>query len=326
MQTKRVMAVVADIGGTNARFASVLEGGALADVSTLKCADYVTFEDAYKAYLDHRRVKVDSVAIAVACPVDRDHIRLTNNHWQFYRHSVAQTLGLKKFLVINDFTAQSLGVGSLNGDCLEVLQEGVQDHQAPILVIGPGTGLGVGGLVLTASGHWMPLTTEGGHVTLPAQTEEEWGVLNALRKRFSHVSAERVISGPGLYTLYTVLCQMHGRQPVVDQTSDMVSALGRDPLIGRAFELFSGFFGIVTSDACLTLGATQGVYIAGGVIPKLGSAFRRDIFLERFKAKGRFNHYLTNVPVSLITDTEVGLLGLISALSLQELERFSIQA
>lgn len=315
-------AVIADIGGTNARFGCVDDAGTLSHVSILKCADHPGFEAAFKAYVGEHGIEVDTVALAVACPVDRDDIRLTNNHWRFSRTQAVADLGLRQLLIINDFTAQSLATVSVGPECFEMLQEGTPDPLAPIFVIGPGTGLGVGGLVVNAAGQFVPLSTEGGHVTLPAQTEDEWAVLQALRQQFPHVSAERVISGPGLYVLYSILCQIHGTTPVVAETSGLVGAIGEDPLIERAFDLFSGFFGIVASDGCLTLGATQGVYIAGGVIPKLGSAFRRDLFMDRFKAKGRFNQYLSRVPVAILTDTEAGLLGLVRALDTPDLERF----
>lgn len=316
-------AVIADIGGTNARFSLVDAQGNLEHLSILQCQDFEGIVDAFETFVKAHDVRVDTAALAVACPVDRDHIRLTNNHWSFSKKDLLYALNLKRLLVINDFTAQSLAVVSVGPEALDVLQEGDPDLAAPILVTGPGTGLGVGGLVMTVDGRYIPLSTEGGHVTLPAQTEDEWMVLQVLREEFSHVSAERVISGPGLHLLYRTLCQIHGQMPSVEKTSQMVDVRSSDSLVCRAFDLFSGFFGIVASDACLTLGATQGVYIAGGVIPKLGDAFRRDLFLDRFKAKGRFNSYLSRVPVALLTDTQAGLLGLVRALDTPELERFS---
>lgn len=315
-------AVVADIGGTNARFSLVNGEGDLEHLSIVQCQDFDGISDAFETFVGEHEIRVETAAFAVACPVDRDQIRLTNNHWSFSKKELLRALDLKRLLVINDFTAQSLAAVSVGRGAIEILQDGDPDPYAPILVTGPGTGLGVGGLVMTVDGRYIPLSTEGGHVTLPAQTEDEWVVLQALRKEFSHVSAERVISGPGLYLLYRTLCQINGQMPLVEETSRMVEARGSDPLVCRAFDLFSGFFGIVASDACLALGATQGVYIAGGVIPKLGDAFRRDLFLDRFKAKGRFNSYLSRVPIFLLTDTEAGLLGLVRALDIPELDRF----
>lgn len=319
-------AVVADIGGTHARFGAVDASGHISKVAVLKCAEFEGLEQAYRHYTESQQVQSTKLAAAVACPVEQDRIALTNNHWVFSKTQLIAELGLQKALVINDFTAQSLAVVSVGPGSFETLQAGVANTQAPIFVVGPGTGLGVGGLVIDADGEWTPLSTEGGHVTLAAQTEDEWDVLRILKSSFSHVSAERVISGPGLFLLYQTLCTLHRKRPIVDSPITMIAAVDQDPLISRALELFAGFFGIVASDGCLTLGSTQGVYIAGGVIPKLGPLFRRDLFMQRFQAKGRFENYLSRVPVKILLDSEGGLSGLARALETRSLRRFAVRA
>lgn len=319
-------AVVADIGGTHARFGMVDRLGHLSNIAILKCAEFDGLQSAYRAYVSTHGIQSTQLAAAVACPVDRDQIDLTNNHWSFSKAALIDQLEIDNALIINDFTAQSLAVVSVPSQSFEVLQTGIVDTQAPIFVIGPGTGLGVGGLVKDASGDWVPLSTEGGHVTLAAQTEDEWAVLQRLRTHYPHVSAERVISGPGLLLLYKTLCDLEGQTALVDSPADMIHAHKLDPLIERTFALFAGFFGIVASDGCLTLGATQAVCIAGGVVPKLGEHFRRDIFMQRFQAKGRFESYLARVPVKILLDSEAGLSGLARALQTPALARFLVRS
>ena len=318
-------AVVADIGGTHARFGTVDNSGQLSNANVLTCDQFSGLQEAYKFYIENHKIQPKRLAAAVACPVEHDQITLTNNQWGFSKSQLLADLCLEEALIINDFTAQSLAVVSLSPSSFETLNTGIPNLQEPIFVIGPGTGLGVGGLVLDADGEWTPLSTEGGHVTLAAQTEDEWDVLRILKSRFSHISAERVISGPGLLLLYQTLCTLHAKQPIADSTATMIAAVDQDPMIYRALEMFAGFFGGVASDGCLTLGSTQGVYIAGGVIPKLGPLFRRDLFMQRFLAKGRFNNYLSRVPVKLLLDSQGGLSGLARALETPSLKRFSVR-
>ena len=319
-------AIVADIGGTNARFGLVNQSGQIEHVSVLQCADFEGIDAAYRHFASEVGRENSQLAIAVACPVQHDSIKLTNNDWSFSKKALVDALNLSELLVINDFTAQSLAAVSVNQDAFEVLQTGSTDPIGPIFVIGPGTGLGVGGVVVDSLGEWTPLSTEGGHVTMAAQTEDEWRLLTLLRKEYSHVSAERLISGPGLMLIYRSLCVLEGVAPIIDSPQAMIESHSDDPIVCRTLELFAGFFGIVASDGCLTLGATGGCCIAGGVIPKMGEHFYRDIFLERFRAKGRFKDYLSNIPIKILLDSEAGLYGLKRALATNSLDRYVVRA
>lgn len=318
-------AIVADIGGTNARFGLVNFNGEIEHISVLQCSDFRGIEDAFRQFFSEIGRASPQVAIAVACPVQLDSVKLTNNHWSFSKQQLMRRLNFSELLVINDFTAQSLASVSVDKSSFETIQQGSEDPNAPIFVIGPGTGLGVGGVVIDAHGEWTPLSTEGGHVTMAAQTEDEWRLLTMLRKEYSHVSAERLISGPGLVLIYRTLCAFEGVAPRVNSPHLMIESVSEDPLIRRSLELFAGFFGTVASDGCLTLGATGGCCIAGGVIPKLGEYFRRDIFLERFRAKGRFKDYLSNIPIKILLDSEAGLYGLKRALTTKSLDRYVVR-
>ena len=318
-------AVVADIGGTHARFGLIGVEGRLEKVSVLQCADFRGLEEAYRHFSEQTSSVADRLAVAVACPVHQDLVKLTNNHWSFRKGDIVDSLGLTELLTINDFTAQSLAVVSVPESSFKVLQPGMADPLAPLFVIGPGTGLGVGGVVVDADGEWTPLSTEGGHVTMAAQTEDEWQLLSCLRREFPHVSAERLISGPGLHLMYRTLCVREGQPVKAPDTASMMLIAETDLLVQRTLDLFAGFFGIVASDGCLTLGATGGCFVAGGVIPKLGTHFRREIFLDRFKAKGRFHQYLSHIPIKILLDSEAGLYGLQRALSTRSLARFSVR-
>jgi glucokinase len=300
--------------------------GQLEQVSVLQCADFRGLEEAYRHFSEQTSLVADRLAVAVACPVHQDLVKLTNNHWSFRKGQIVDALGLSELLVINDFTAQSLAVVSVPESSFEVLQEGISDPLAPLFVIGPGTGLGVGGVVVDADGECTPLSTEGGHVTMAAQTEDEWQLLSCVRNEFPHVSAERLISGPGLHLMYRTLCTLEGQSPKVRDTASMMLIADTDRLVQQTLDLFAGFFGTVASDGCLTLGATGGCFVAGGVIPKLGVYFRRDIFLDRFKAKGRFHQYLSHIPIRILLDSEAGLFGLQRALSTRSLACFSVRA
>lgn len=318
-------AIVADIGGTNARFGLVNQNGEIDHVSVLQCADFRGIDEAFHHFSSEVGRATSQLAVAVACPVQHDSVKLTNNDWSFSKKALVNVLNLSELLVINDFTAQSLAAVSVNQDAFEVIQAGSQDPFGPMFVIGPGTGLGVGGLVVDAQGEWTPLSTEGGHVTMAAQTEDEWRLLTMLRKEYSHVSAERLISGPGLLLIYRSLCALEGLKPLVNSPQALIHSYEDDAIVRRTLELFAGFFGIVASDGCLTLGATGGCCIAGGVIPKLGDYFRRDIFLERFRAKGRFKNYLSNIPIKILLDSEAGLYGLKRALATNALDRYVVR-
>jgi len=194
-----------------------------------------------------------------------------------------------------------------------------------MFVIGTGAGLGVGGVVVDGDGEWTPLSTEGGHVTLASQTEDEWQLLSCLRCEFPHGSAEWLISRPGLHLMYRTFFAFEGQPPKVPDTASVMLIAETDPLVQRTLDLFVGFFGIAVSDGCLTLGATGGCFVAGGVIPKLRADFWWEIFLDRFRAKGCFHQYLTHIPIKIRLDSKAGLYGLQCAMSTHCLSRFSVR-
>ena len=312
--------LVGDVGGTNARFAWQATAGApLTDVVTLPCADHATLEAAMQHYL----AKLDKgspqcAAIGIANPVVGDQVRMTNHHWSFSIEAVRQLLGLKRFLVINDFTALALSLPALSSDELRQVGGGQAVPGLPMGLLGPGTGLGVSGLLPAREGQRaIPINGEGGHVTLAAADAQEEAVIRRLRERFGHASAERALSGPGLVNLYVALCEVHGLSAQAMQAADVTSraAAGEDSICVEALDLFFSFLGNVAGNLALSLGARGGVYIGGGIVPRLGAAIDRSRFRERFEAKGRFGSYLQPIP-TLVVDARISpaLLGAARAL------------
>lgn len=300
--------LVGDVGGTNARFAwQASPGAALSDVATLPCADHATLQDAMKHYLAGLHGGAGAsprwCAIGIANPVVGDQVRMTNHHWSFSIEAVRTLLGLDRFLVINDFTALALSLSSLAVDEVRQVGPGAAQAGAPIGLLGPGTGLGVSGL-LPARGQQraIPINGEGGHVTLAATDALEESVVRRLRERFGHASAERALSGPGLVNLYVALCEVHAvpAQPIEAAEVSARARAGTDAQCVQALGLFFSFLGNVAGNLALSLGARGGVYIGGGIVPRLGDAIDRSRFRERFEAKGRFGSYLQSIPTLVV--------------------------
>lgn len=313
--------LIADVGATNARFAVVSPERGLQRPRVLACEDYPTIRDAIAAYLkdelpltDVRRL--EAAALAIAGPVTGDQVALTNHPWSFSIDELRGNLGISELHVVNDFVAVAVAIPHLDPDERSQIGDGEPLSDAPIGVLGPGSGLGVGGLAPTATG-WLPLPGEGGHATMAAVNGRESAVLDRLRARYDHVSAERVLSGPGLVDLYTTLAEIDG-VPAVAYTAAQIT----DPAVGEsnsqcreAVETFCAMLGTVAGNLALTLGARGGVYVAGGIVPKLGPRFATSGFRERFEAKGRLRPYLARIPTYVVTHPFPAFLGLTALLT-----------
>ena len=304
-------ALVGDIGATNARFALVEPGGALTSTRALLCDDYPTIADAIAAYLaDAGGAKPVAAVLAVAASPTGDAVAMTNHPWTFSIEALRTSVGLSRLKVVNDFHANAAVVPFLARDERIQVGPGEPAADAPIGVIGPGTGLGVSALVPMPGGP-KPMPGEGGHVTMSPADARESAVLEIMRARYDHVSAERVLSGPGLLNLYNTLCELSGVK-----AAPLTAAQITDPRIGasdacagEATAMFCAMLGTVAGNLALTLGARGGVYIAGGIVPKLGDAFAQSQFRERFEAKGRFRDYLAAIPTYVIVRPNAALLG-----------------
>jgi glucokinase len=302
--------LLGDVGGTNARFgwqANAQSG--IEHVLVLPCAAHETLEAAIRTYLDLKRLPMPRAgALGIANPITGDVVRMTNHHWSFSISEMQRNLGLEQLNVINDFTALALALPSIPQDNLVQVGGTVAQAFAPKALIGAGTGLGVSGLMPTDThDHWLAIAGEGGHVTLAAQTETEYRVIELIRQRYGHVSAERVLSGPGLVDLYLALRQLQKQPPVDVAGAAEITAWAlqdKDPLAQQSIEMFAGFLGSVTGDLALTLGARGGVYLGGGIVPRWLGWFETSNFRERFEAKGRFSAYLKDIPVWVINASE----------------------
>ena len=337
--------LVADIGGTNARFGWLAEGSDnVAHVATLSVAAHPGPVEATRAYLHslastlgtHAAVP-RAAAFAVATAVGQDRVALTNSGWAFSCRATQQELGLEELLLLNDFEALALSLPRLGATQVRAITTAgmaataagawVTVKDGSLAVIGPGTGLGVAGLLPTRHG-WMAVAGEGGHATLPAGDDFEAALLAAVRRDFPHVSAERLLSGIGLPVLHGAVSAVlgpaltPGRPGRPGPPSTLLAAgeiverglSGSDAVCARTLDSFCALLGSFAGNVALVLGARGGVYIGGGIVPRLGETFFTSRFRERFEAKGRFQAYLQAVPTFLITDTLAALSGAVLAL------------
>jgi glucokinase len=310
--------LIADIGGTNARFALAPTGGGAA-AATLEAERHLPVSahpglaeaaEAYLAALPGSRPTVEEAVIAVATPVDAELIRFTNSPWQFTRDALKARLGAGRLAVINDFAAQAAAIPHLRAEDRSAIGGGIARAGWPIAVIGPGTGLGAAGLVPTARGPVI-VASEAGHVSFAPHDELELEILRRLLGRFGHVSNERLISGPGLVTLTQAMAELSARGFAGSRPEDVTRAAadGSSEVARDALRVFSGLLGAAAGDLALTFGAKGGVYVGGGLVGKLGRFFDPVRFRERFEAKGRLGSFLKDVPCYAVTNPHTGLLG-----------------
>jgi glucokinase len=296
--------LLGDVGATNARFALQAGPGAAPEALTkVRCADFESLEAALRHYLAQPGLPVPrQAAIGIANPVDGDHVRMTNRAWQFSIEAMRQALGLQRLLFLNDFAALALALPTLRQEELRAVGGGAAVAGAPLALLGPGTGLGVSGLMRSTDGRDVVISGEGGHVTLAPADDEEAAVIGWLRSRFGHVSAERAVSGQGLENLYQAWNAVHGRSaPALAAAQITERALQySDPACDAALELFLSLLGTVAGNLALTLGARGGVYVGGGIVARLGARIDASRFRQRFEQKGRFAEYLSRIPVQLI--------------------------
>jgi glucokinase len=297
--------LLADIGGTNARFAwqSAVDT-ALTQVMVTPCADHPTLEAAMRHYLTRQALTAPpACAIGIATAVTGDRVSMTNHHWSFSIAELQRAFGFERLAVVNDFTALALALPLLPSHELHQIGGGEAVAGAPVALIGAGTGLGVSGLLpVGRDGAAVPISGEGGHVTLAATDDVQEAVLRILRKRFGHVSAERVLSGPGLVNLYEAACTQAGQRPTTDDPAEVLSRSRQDYCVCSmtAVALFCSFLGSVAGNLALTLGARGGVYIGGGIAPQMIRELEASAFRAQFEAKGRFDDYLSGIPVYVI--------------------------
>ena len=322
--------LVADIGGTNARFGWLAAPGqAPSRIRSLTAEAYDGPVEAGRAYLADVAAGWDGAvpdgraprhaALAVATAVTGDKVVFTNSHWGFSRRALQTALGLDSLLILNDFESLAMSLPGLRAQQWRAHGQSPPLAGAALAVVGPGTGLGVGAVVPTPSGQWVAVPGEGGHATLAAADALESDLLAWLRQRHAHVSAERLLSGSGLPLLHQALAAVRGESAEALSAADIVErgVAETAPLCSQTLDSFSALLGSFAGNVALTLGARGGLYIGGGIVPRFADRFFASQFRQRFEAKGRFAPYLAAIPTALITDTLAALGGAALALDQQ---------
>ncbi|GAB4058358.1 glucokinase [Uliginosibacterium sediminicola] len=307
--------IAGDIGGTNARFARITLDGKLDQIQILRCADYAGPAEALAAYLAASAGPAPTAAaIGIANPINGDQVQMTNHSWHFSIEAMRQQIGLQSLDFLNDFTALALSLSQLQDSDRLAIGGGVAQAKAAIGVIGPGTGLGVSGLI-PCKGGYAPIEGEGGHASIAGQTPEELAVIAALYRKFPHVSSERAVSGTGLPSLHQALAEVRGQHAAVLTPPEIAERAldGSDPLCVACMQMFCCLLGTAAANLALTLGARGGIYIGGGIVPRLAAHgtqfFQNSGFRQRFENKGRFSDYLAAIPTWIITADTPALLG-----------------
>lgn len=316
--------LLADIGGTNARFALERGPGQVDLVEVLLCDTYPSLGEALRAYLgspavlDAKLGKIRHAAIAIANPVDGDCVRMTNHHWEFSIEALRMECGFDTLLVVNDFTALARALPHLNDQQRSQVGGGVVRANSPLGLVGAGTGLGVSGLIPCKS-SWQALASEGGHVTFSPANALEAAILDYAWTEFEHVSAERLLSGVGIELIHRALAHIDGVQaPALGAPEISRRALaGECVRCERTIDTFCGMLGTIAGNLAITLGARGGIYIGGGIVPRFGEHFARSSFRTRFEQKGRFSSYLAQVPTFVITADYPAFVGVSAMLAEQ---------
>jgi len=305
--------LVGDLGGTNARFAIVSENSSeLMYIETLQCEKFETIQQALQFYLSSiEDIQINSVCIATAGTVHLDSFKPSNNDWVINKSDVSSVLNNAQVSWINDFNAQALATTILSDNDVVTIKEGVEQPDRLRLAIGPGTGLGVCGLIKSSSG-WVSVPTQGGHSDLAANTSLEIEILTLLQKKFGHVAVERVLSGPGIVNLYEAICQINGKEILFHLPSEITAAATNpnpDHLSKETLQLFCQIFGSVTGSMALTTGSLGGIYITSDLIKNFLDFFIESDFVASFENKGRMKYFMTDIPIYFSKKENMGLLG-----------------
>lgn len=296
--------LVADIGGTGSRLARLRDGQLLEPAATYSNREFSAFASVLESFLAGHPALPTQMALAVAGPVHNHSVTMTNLGWTISARNLAESFRIPRVVIVNDFAAIAWATTGLHSADLFQVGGGTPLSHANRGVIGPGTGLGVSGLI-AAGTNWEALSGEGGHVTLAGINQEEAGLIANVRAEYGHCSAERLISGPGLARIYMLLAGVRLQPEQVTRLAQTGDAAAL-----HAVELFCGLLGTVAADLALTLGAQGGIYLAGGILPAIKELFAASGFRARFEAKGRFAEYLAAVPTYIVTRPNPSFVGL----------------
>jgi glucokinase len=305
--------LVADIGGTNARFGLAHHAGSeviVEKVGKFRAEDFETLDAAARAYLDSVKAEPHRGCFAVAGPVTDEQVEFTNSPWVLHIERFKTALSMRQFRVVNDFEALATGVGSLKEKDFLQIKPGAGDPNAPVIVMGPGTGLGQA-LIVPCGDRSRIVPTEGGHVAFAPRSDQEIALMRFIMRDHNRVSVERILSGMGIVNIYKAFCEIEGVPCAFRQAGDITAAAiaGNDTPSVSAVGLFCSLLGRVSGDAVLGTGSRGGVVLGGGILPKIRDIFVKSDFVERFLDKGRMRYYVEDVPVRLIITDGAALLG-----------------
>lgn len=305
--------LIGDIGGTNARFALLLDAFAPPrEFPIIQTAQFETIDDALqRSILDKTAVQPRSAILALAGPIQGDEVPLTNCDWVVRPRDMIANLGLEDVLLVNDFEAQALAIASLPDDGREKIGSGEEDLAASRAVLGPGTGLGVAGLV-HAMHTWIPVPGEGGHIDIGPRSERDYQIWPLLEPIEGRISAEQVLCGRGIMNIYHAICAADGRDPSLDTPPAVTAAAlaGSDPTAVETISLFSTYLGRVAGDIAMIFMAKGGVYLAGGISQKILPALRGPEFRAGFEDKAPHREMLHDIPTFVVTHPMAALAGL----------------
>jgi glucokinase len=314
--------LLADIGGTYARFALETAPGRFEQGQALRCADFADLDSALAAYLARlpsaAASRIEHVAVVIAAPVEGDEVQMTNQPWRFSIERLRQRLGFPTLVVVNDFTALAMSLPRLAPAQRRAVGGGVQRERAVMGLLGAGTGLGMSGVVPAGDG-WVALGTEGGHASFSPCDAREAAVLDHARRLYGHVSFERLLSGPGLGLIHQALAHAAGRRVAPLEAPEITqrALAGEDAACVEALEVFCAMLGTAAGNLAVTLGALGGIYIGSGIVPRLGTWFDRSPFRARFEQKGRFSDYLRRIPTYVLTAEDATFVGASAVLAAQ---------
>jgi glucokinase len=308
----RAAVLLADMGGTTARFALLIDG-VVGPVESIPAHDYASFANALSDFLVRQGdgTAVGSAELAVAGIINGERCALTNSSWIIDGAEIRAKFGFTRVHLVNDFEAIAWSLPHLRSADLFAIGGGHAIAGAPIAVLGPGTGLGVAGLVPCGTDA-IVLASEGGHSTMPSASLREDAVIEHLRGQFGHISNERVLSGPGLENLYRAIATIDGVEAPHRCAAEITQAAveGCCPISKAALDMFCAMLGTVAGNTALTFGARGGVFVAGGIVPRIADYVAKSEFRTRFETKGRLRPYLEPIPVNIVLNTNAAFIGL----------------
>jgi glucokinase len=319
MPSNQRLALLGDIGGTNARFAiGDCDEMTVTHFAAFQVRMFPSLQDTISHYLESIPFRPDLAGFAVAAPMNGETIAMTNTPWKFTVSDIRKATGASRLAFVNDFEALALSLPYLTSHDLHTIGSGTKVANAPKVVLGPGTGFGMSGLVRMQSG-WTAVPGEGGHISFGATNDAEWAILNHLAENGGHVSIERLMSASGLERIYGALAKISGRASTGMKPIDIVNSAqdetDPDPHAIETLDCFVSILARLAGDAALSFGARGGVYLAGGIAPKILKTLESGVFRKKFDEKGRLSAWLSEIPVKVITANDAALRGAAFALS-----------